>query len=176
MTPISLCALPLLFYYGYHKVATGWLAVLVTSLLTPQREWEAMRVVGELWYEIFDFSCNLSPEDRDRLIRAGWEGKYAITMHPHGVIPFHAYLWASYCHQYFSDEEGRYLYGFAAGADAIEYMPILRQIMGWLTTGSASYSALKKGIEEGISPPANRNGRFPQAPPPWRTWSIRWRT
>ena len=159
--PISACLLPTLYYYGYMRAATVWVGLLVLSLLTPQTEWPAARTIGELWYEIFDFHSNLSPEDRKRRIEEGQNSKYIIAMHPHGVIPFHAWLWAAYCHQYLNDKNGKQLYGFGAGADVVMAIPFLRQAMGWLTAGSASYSALKEGIEHGICPAANRAGRHP---------------
>ncbi len=70
-----------------------------------------------------------------------------MCMHPHGIVPFHAGLWAAYADQYLCDKEsGRALYGFGAAADAVGYVPVLRNIMGWLSAGSASYKVLKNGI------------------------------
>lgn len=66
-------------------------------------------------------------------------------MHPHGVIPFQAILWASYCHQYLRNNT-RQLYGFGAGADIVTYLPILKNVMGYLTAGSANYKVLKEGL------------------------------
>ena len=33
-----------------------------------------------------------------------------------------------------------------AAADVIMYLPVLRNIMGWLSAGSASYKTLKDGL------------------------------
>jgi len=44
------------------------------------------------------------------------------------------------------EKTGRALYGFGAAADAVGYVPGLRNIMGWLSAGSASYKVLKAGI------------------------------
>ena len=64
-------------------------------------------------------------------------------MHPHGIIPIHALLWASYCHQYLPE-----LYGFGAVADVVTYLPIIRNVLGYLTTGSATYKILFNGITQ----------------------------
>jgi len=115
VVPISLVIVPTLFYLGYMKCVSVWIGALVLSLMTPQTEWVAARTVGELMYDIFDFHSNMSDEDRLRRIDEGQNGKYIIAMHPHGVIPFHAWLWAAFCNQYLSDRDGRQLYGFGAG-------------------------------------------------------------
>ena len=36
--------------------------------------------------------------------------------------------------------------GFGAAADVVMYLPFLRNIMAWLSAGSASYKALKEGL------------------------------
>jgi hypothetical protein len=40
------------------------------------------------------------------------------------------------------------MYGFGAAADVVMYIPFLRNIMGWLSGGPASYKALKDGLME----------------------------
>eukprot|EP00428_Durinskia_dybowskii_P060943 CAMPEP_0170373986 /NCGR_PEP_ID=MMETSP0117_2-20130122/10360_1 /TAXON_ID=400756 /ORGANISM="Durinskia baltica, Strain CSIRO CS-38" /LENGTH=264 /DNA_ID=CAMNT_0010628911 /DNA_START=472 /DNA_END=1266 /DNA_ORIENTATION=- len=86
-----------------------------------------------------------------------------MCMHPHGIVPFHAGLWAAYADQYLSDKvSGRALYGFGAAADAVAYVPGLRNIMGWLSAGSATYKVLKDGITKGISESCNAAGRKPR--------------
>jgi hypothetical protein len=105
------------------------------------------RKIGQLWYEIFDFSCNRSPEEIATILKYSDEHQLIMCMHPHGIVPFHAGLWAAYADQYLCDKEsGRALYGFGAAADAVGYVPVLRNIMGWLSAGSASYKVLKNGI------------------------------
>ena len=69
---------------------------------------------------------------------------------------------AAYCDQYLSDETGRCIYGFGAAANVVCYLPFLRNIMGWLTAGSADYKVLKDGLVHGISPSANLVGRKPR--------------
>ena len=49
-------------------------------------------------------------------------------MHPHGIVPFHAILWAAYCDQHYVYED-KQLYGFGAAADVVGYLPFLRNIM-----------------------------------------------
>lgn len=69
-----------------------------------------------------------------------------VAMHPHGVVPFQALLWAAYCDQYLTDGR-RGFYGFGAVADAVFYVPFLRNIMGFLRGGSASYEVLRNGLQ-----------------------------
>jgi hypothetical protein len=105
------------------------------------------RKIGQLWYEIFDFSCNRSPEQIAAVLEYSDTHQLIMCMHPHGIVPFHAWLWAAYADQYLCDKvTGRALYGFGAAADAVGYVPGLRNIMGWLSAGSATYKVLKDGI------------------------------
>lgn len=56
-------------------------------------------------------------------------------------------MWASFCNQKFTDKvSGQELYGFGGAADVVTYLPLIRNIMGFLAAGSASYRVLKKGI------------------------------
>jgi hypothetical protein len=110
-----------------------------------RRPWA--RKIGQLWYEIFDFSCNRSPEQIAAVLEYSDTHQLIMCMHPHGIVPFHAWLWAAYADQYLCDKvTGRALYGFGAAADAVGYVPGLRNIMGWLSAGSATYKVLKDGI------------------------------
>lgn len=123
----------------------------------------AVRRVGQLWYEILDFHCNLSPEELSRNLEYSQTHQLALAMHPHGIVPFQAMLWAAYCDQYYSDKaRGLELYGFGAAADAVQYVPILRNILAWLSAGSASYKALRDGLVEGKAPSVNAAGRKPR--------------
>ena len=38
------------------------------------------------------------------------------------------------------------MYGFGAAADVVMYIPFLRNVMGWLSGGPATYKALKDGL------------------------------
>lgn len=66
------------------------------------RPW--FRKVGQLWYELFSFSTNLSPEKCREFAEEGLgtSKQFIIAMHPHGIIPFHSVLWTAYCDQYLS--------------------------------------------------------------------------
>ena len=65
------------------KWSIVFLAAIITSLLLPVREWPFWRKMGQLWYEIFDFHSNLSPETRERNILAGDCNQYIIGMYPY---------------------------------------------------------------------------------------------
>lgn len=108
-----------------------------------------MRKIGQLWYDEFQLSCNLTKEKREVLIRNSDSNQYILSVHPHGIIPIHAILWAAFCDQYLTKADGHTLYGFGAAADAVFYAPFLRNILGWLATGSASYKTLKQGLMKG---------------------------
>lgn len=122
------------------------LASLVASFVLPLREWIWFRKIGQLWYEVFDFHCNLSLEKIQSILSHGDTHQLILAMHPHGIVPYHAVLWATYCDQYFTASDGRSLYGFGAAADAVANVPFLRNIMGFLAAGSASYKPLKDGL------------------------------
>jgi hypothetical protein len=105
------------------------------------------RKLGQLWYEIFDFSANISPEKALEMLDQSERGQFILAMHPHGIIPLQAVLWTAYCDQYLKDPAtGRFMYGFGAVADVVGYLPILRNILGWLSGGSADYKTLKDGL------------------------------
>ena len=48
--------------------------------------------------------------------------RLVTCMHPHGIVPYAAAIWAAYCDQYLPD-----LYGFGATADVVLYIPFLRK-------------------------------------------------
>ena len=142
--PIMIVLLPVLWIYSKTWLMVC-ISILAISMLTPLQEWPVMRKWGQLWYEHFQFSCNLSPQQREHFIKMGHVNKYAIGMHPHGlvfkcimflfcntpyigIIPLQAVLWAAYCDQYLASKSGS-MYGFGAAADVVGYLPILRNIM-----------------------------------------------
>ena len=107
--------------------------------------------MGQLWYEILDFSCNKSKEELAAVIEYGSKHKMILCMHPHGILPIHAITWTAYCDQYLSDRETKdEVFGFGAAADVVFYVPILRNILGWLSAGSATYQVLRDGLKEVI--------------------------
>jgi hypothetical protein len=117
---------------------------LAVSMLLPLREWIWSRKLGQLWYEIFDFHCNKSAEELQSITELGEKEQLILAMHPHGIVPFQAVLWAAYCDQYLPS-----IYGFGAAADVVAYVPFLRNVLGWLTAGSATYKVLKRGLMHG---------------------------
>ena len=67
-------------------------------------------------------------------------------MHPHGIVPVQALLWAAFCDCYFEE-----MYGFGAAASMVQYVPFLRNIMGFLTAGTADFKTILKGLKGGKS-------------------------
>jgi len=142
----------------YRQIFSGlFLTSALVSLLLPLREFPPFRKIGQLWYEMFSFRCNLSPSQRRETLKTQGEQNHMIMMHPHGIIPLHALLWSAYCDQNLQD-----CYGFGAAATIVGFMPFLRNIMGWLGAGDANYNTIKDGITEGKHYIANRGGRKPR--------------
>lgn len=71
--------------------------------------------------------------------------QFILAMHPHGIIPLQAVLWTAYCNQYMTDGK-RSMYGFGAVASVVSMLPVLRNILGWLSGGNADYKTLKDGL------------------------------
>lgn len=138
-----------------------FLVTLVLSFLVPPREWVAFRKVGQLWYEIFQFSCNVSPQEAVERMKYADQHQLILAMHPHGIVPFQAILWSAYCDQIFRIGDHS-MYGFGAAADVVQYVPILRNFLFWLSAGSASYNVLRDGLVEGKSAAVNAAGRKPK--------------
>ncbi len=113
--------------------------------LNSYRTW--YRKLGQLWYEIFDFSSNVGIDDAIEILDYAENHKLILAMHPHGIVPFQGVLWSAFCDQYLRDND-RQFYGFGAAADAVFWVPFLRNITGFIAGESAAYSVLKKGIEE----------------------------
>ena len=72
--------------------------------------------------------------------------RFILGMHPHGVVPIQAFLWAAYCDQYMRTDEHGTVYGFGGMASVIFRFPVLRTIMGWLSGVAATYKSLKSGM------------------------------
>jgi hypothetical protein len=122
-------------------------------MLIPTREFPFIRKFGQLLYELLNISSNLAPEDRDRILVHSNNTHLITGMHPHGIVPFQALIWTAFCEQYLTDwdeEPPKRLYGFGAAANAVDSIPFLRNFMGWLSAGNASYSTLKNGLMHGI--------------------------
>jgi hypothetical protein len=122
-------------------------ALLLISFILPSYEWKSFRKVGQLWYELLDFRTNLSPERIAEIVHSGDSAQFIAGMHPHGIIPFHAMLYAAFCDQYLTSG-GRSLYGFGAGANVVLYLPLLKHIMSWLSVTGADYESLRDRLAD----------------------------
>lgn len=129
-------------------LSSSYLGSVIISYLLPGVEWPFFRTMGQLWYEIFEFKANLSPALISATLDKGDAESLITCMHPHGIIPFQGIIWAAYCDQYLKDKD-RFCYGFGATADAVLYLPFLRNIMMWLTAGPAGRDVLHKGLVDG---------------------------
>ena len=154
-----------------------YLVSMVASMYVPLKEWPALKPLAQLWYELFDISCSLSPDDRKAAVERGCRFDAAnvngsiTAMHPHGIVPFQALFWASYTSQYLemrdagadkNSEAKHSLYGFAAAANAVFSLPFLRNLLGWFATHGANYDTLKDGLLHGKNDPCNNVGRTPK--------------
>ena len=159
LQPVVILALPFPFMWrGTMFYATSsYLSICVLSLLIPEREVPLLRCIGQLLYEIVDLHTNLNQEDFDYIMEYGTKHRMITCMHPHGIVPFQALLWAAYCDQYLND-----LYGFGATADIVFKIPFLRNLLSALSAGSAGYKVLLAGLQHGISKPVNAAGRKPK--------------
>lgn len=167
---LSFYSIPLIIIFTVYAFvvasAVPWVGLLVVygavvvSFLLPTAEIAAVRNLGQLWYEIFDFSSNLDEATRNEYINLGKTNQYILGMHPHGIIPIQAVLWASYCHQYMVNESNA-LYGFGAAADVVAYVPFLRNLMIWLSSTGAGYQQLKNGLAGKVEC-CNNAGRIPR--------------
>jgi hypothetical protein len=123
------CFLLIPYVWRTFPIFAGlYLLALIGSFLLPLKEWPPARKWCQLTYEVFQVSGNLSPEKLQQAIEEGEKKRFMIGMHPHGIIPIHALIWCAYCDQYMSDGT-RGLYGFGAMADAVTYVPFLRNAM-----------------------------------------------
>ncbi len=84
IVPISMVLLVPYVWLKVPRLAACFAILLVCSMALPQREWTIMRKVGQLWYEVLQFSCNLSPEEALARITEGDTSQFIIGMHPHG--------------------------------------------------------------------------------------------
>lgn len=140
MVPGSLA----LWFLGRRAEATAVLGAVVTSFLLPAREWKLARKLAQLWFPIFDFHHNVKEGAAATDVERG--NTFIIAMHPHGIVPVQALLWAAYCDCYFEE-----MYGFGAAASMVQYIPFLRNIMGFLTAGPADFKSILKGLQGGKS-------------------------
>lgn len=122
---------------GIMLVVDAWL------VFYPRRDWPWVRGFFQLLYSLFNFRHNLI--DDGKQVEEKQRDKLSITcMHPHGVIPIQGYLWVAFCDQYLHD-----LYGYGGTTDIAMTLPLLGNILGWVSGGSASRRCLKRELENG---------------------------
>jgi hypothetical protein len=152
-----------LAYRGYRRAALGIAALLVAGACAPVRERASVRRFCQIFYEIFGVRHNLS----DARIRVVVEDcvlrgdRFILGMHPHGVVPIQALLWAAYADQYLRTPEHGTVYGFGGMATVILYLPGLRTLLGWLTGTPATYANLRHNLTSSTDKGETFQGRHP---------------
>lgn len=144
--PLMLILPPFLYIWS-SRAALGLLVADLILLFCPVKEWPWFRGVFQLWYELFEFRHNIaseSPQGPVKLTEADLEGTVILGMHPHGVIPLQGFLWPALCDQFMPA-----LYGIGATTDAALRLPLLRQVLSWLSAGSAQRDVLQRGLDAG---------------------------
>lgn len=161
--PCAVLATALAANAGQTRTALTTAALLVISMAVPAREWPAARRFCQIFYPIFNVRHNLT----DARIRGVVEDcvvrgdRYILGMHPHGVVPIQALLWAAYADQYMSTPEHGTVYGFGGMASVILYLPGLRTLLGWLTGIPATYKNLKGNLTCSTDKGATFRGSHP---------------
>jgi hypothetical protein len=147
---------------GYVRTAAALAMALIIGASWPMREWPGARSFCQIFYEIFHVRHNLTDARIAKIVESSVEGgeRYILGMHPHGVVPIQCLLWAAYADQYLRTSKHGTVYGFGGMASVILYLPILRQLLGWLSAVSATYSNLKRLLTTGTSHKTFR-GRHP---------------
>eukprot|EP00934_Nitzschia_sp_Nitz4_P007287 Nitzschia sp. Nitz4//scaffold311_size21207//14707//15861//NITZ4_008624-RA/size21207-processed-gene-0.53-mRNA-1//-1//CDS//3329547392//7277//frame0 len=140
--PLSLLAPPLLASRGHTRAAGTWLVLNLLAMFAPLSVYPHLYRWFQLWYEPFQLKHNL--KDLEMANERGREALWICAMHPHGVIPIHAFLWGALSDQILPDTCGR-----AATTEAAMTVPLLRQLLGWLGGVSASRPVLQKHLSQG---------------------------
>lgn len=125
-----------------HRAAIIIFIIDIILVYMPVREWEYIRGLFQLLYDVFDFHHNLDVKKVEEL---GKDKMMIVCMHPHGVIPMNGFLWTGFCDQYLKS-----LYGFGATTDIALYLPFLRHVMGWVNAGSADRDVIRDKLESGV--------------------------
>lgn len=127
---------------GHLRLSSALVVLLVCLATHPLREWPAARKFFQILYEPFGVRHNQPPERIRRVVEDCYLNgdRYILGMHPHGVFPIQALIWAAFADQYLATPELGTLYGFGGMASVIYRLPIIRSLMGWLTgTPRTSY-------------------------------------
>jgi len=131
--------LPPILFFHYPKFSLFILAINAVLVLKPVKPWPLFRSFFQLWYGIFDLSHNLGPKAQGIFEKENF--LCILAMHPHGVIPLHAFLWSGFCDQYLPS-----LYGVGATTNIAQRLPIVRQISLWLSAGSAGREVIREAM------------------------------
>ncbi len=133
-------ALPPLLFPSFPRVALGVLILDILLLLWPAKPWPAFRKCFQSWYDIFQIRTNLHPEASTYNLPKDYLS--IAAMHPHGIIPLQGFFWAGICDQFFP-----HMYGFGATTDIAMRLPLLRSILKWLSSDSASKPTILHHME-----------------------------
>jgi len=155
--PLMVILPPFLYLYS-TKAALILLIIDCILIFYPHKEWPWFRRIFEIWYDIFNIHHNLilDPETNTMKVPDGVVDRLLIlAMHPHGIIPMQGFIWAAFCDHYLTrgqainptGTEG--LYGFGATTDAALWVPLVRQLLIWLSAGSATRKVLRKSMNKG---------------------------
>lgn len=154
---ISALLVPSLFYMGplllsspvflllvSIRAGLGMFALNLVLVFCPVRPWPLVRRFFQLWYPIYDFHHNIDLSINHEKNYMEDSSLSIYSTHPHGVIPIHGYLWCAFCEQNFPNR-----YGFGALTDIAMRLPLLRHVMGWLSSSSATKKVLMKRMNAG---------------------------
>jgi hypothetical protein len=141
--PLMLSA-PMFLFLVYPNAAISLLIIDAVLAFYPVKQWPFFRRYFQLWYDLFDFHHNIALPLDPTTQKVEETSLLIYATHPHGVIPIHGYLWCAFCDQHFPER-----YGFGALTDIAMRLPLLRQVMGWLSSTSASKGVLIERMNAG---------------------------
>ncbi|GFH61222.1 hypothetical protein CTEN210_17698 [Chaetoceros tenuissimus] len=135
-----LLSLPFLLYWFHSKAAGVLLCTNIFLSFHPIAPWIQFRRYFQLLYEMFNLHHNVTT----RFIEKSREDNHLsiVAMHPHAIIPVHAFLWGAFCDQLLP-----HLYGMGCTTDGALRLPLLRHILQWLDVGSAHKNALLNAMQ-----------------------------
>lgn len=140
-------AMMVLATIGQYTAALSIGAILLVGVLVPVRPRPFTRKIPQLLYELYGVRHNGLPRRRALVEASVNDGdRYILGMHPHGVVPIQALVWAAFCEQYLRTPECGGVYGVGGMASVLFFLPGLRNILGWLSTTSASFQNLKGAL------------------------------
>ena len=156
MATISALIVPSLFYLGpfllslplfllllvSKEASIAMLALNIAFSYYPVKPWPSFRKVFQLWYHMYDFHHNMLPNAQQHQLED--TSLMIYSTHPHGIIPIHGYLFCALIDQLFPSR-----YGFGALTDIAMRLPLLRQVMSWLSSAPAQKRVIRKRMNAG---------------------------